>query len=226
MVMIFYNYEKADSNLSNRIMEKIIKISTCIVFSLALISAGCKKKKEIIPDPPPSKFNTTKFDSTMFVMHDTIYAPANDKGSRSFFNSDTMKVLTSNQINAKINLSDGIIFGYFYSNDTSGAVISNTYAYYDTTLTSGWHKKATKFRKNVPLASYTNVATSNDIINAWTVATQPGVNAEGYIDKLAVDQVYAYTTEPGKVGLIRIISIVPGNNPYTNYLLFEIKMQK
>jgi hypothetical protein len=208
-------------------MKNIIKISSCILFSLALISAGCKKKKEIIPDPPPLKFNATKFDSTMFVMHDTLYAPANDKGSRSFFNSDTMKVLTSNQINAKINLSDGIIFGYFYSSDTSGSVISNTYAYFDTTLTSGWHKKATIFRKNVPLASYTNVATLNDIINAWNAAAPlTGFNAGGYIDKLGVDQVYAFTTEPGKKGLIRIISIVPGNNPYTNYLLFEIKMQK
>jgi hypothetical protein len=210
-------------------MKKIIKISTGIIFAFTIIFTACKKKKEDIKpvDPLPSKFNTTKFDSTMFVVHDTIYAPANDKGSRSFFNSDTLRVLTSNQISAKLSLSDGVIFGYFYSSDTSGSVIANTYAYFDTTLTSGWHKKTTIFRKNVPLASYTNAGTLNDILAAWNVATPyTGPNSGGYIYKLANDQVFAYTTQAGKVGLIRIISIVPGNNPYTNYVLFEIKMQK
>ncbi|HXA01205.1 MAG TPA: hypothetical protein VNW99_04405 [Cytophagaceae bacterium] len=208
-------------------MKKIIRILSGTLFGLAIMFSSCKKKDEVVPDPQPSKFNTTKFDGTMFVIHDTIYAPAHDKGSRSFFNSDTLKVLTSNQINAKLSLSDGVIFGYFFSSDTSGSVIANTYAYFDTILTSGWHKTTTIFRKNVPLSSYINVATSNDILNAWNAATPyTGTNSGGYIYKLAVDQVFAYTTQAGKVGLIRIISVIPGNNPYSDYVLFEIKMQK
>lgn len=208
-------------------MKEILKTSSGIILGLTVIFTGCKKEDKVIPrDPGPSKFNTTSYDSTMLVMHDVIYAPANDKGSRTFFNSDSLQVLTANQIDAKLSLSDGVIFGYFYSSDSSGSVLANTYAYFDTSLTSGWHKKTTVFRKNVPLATYTSVGTSSDIVNAWTAATPYSGTNSGYIQKLAVDQVYAYTTQAGKVGLIRIISIVPGNDPYADYLTFEIKMQK
>jgi hypothetical protein len=210
-------------------MNKIIKISSAVFLALLIIFTGCKKKEEVVPQVPASaKFNTTPYDSSaMFVMHDTLYAPAHDNGSRTFFNSKTLTALTANQIDANLSLSDSVIFGYFFStNDTTGGVLANTYAYFDTTITSGWHKTTTIFRKSVPLASYTSAATSNDITNAWNAATpytSPG--SGGFIYKLAVDQVYAYTTQ-GKIGLIRIISMIPGNNPYADYVLFEIKMQK
>jgi hypothetical protein len=208
-------------------MKKSIRISSGVLLLFTIIFTACKKE-EIVPlPPPPSKLNTTNFDSTMFVMHDTMYAPANDKGSKTFFNSETMMVLTAQQINAALDLSNAVIFGYFYSSDTSRAVIANTYAYFDTTQTSGWHKKATIFRKNVPLSSYTSVSTANDILNAWNAATPyAGADSGGNIYKLSEDQVFAYTTEEGKVGLIRIIFLKPGNNPYTDYIVFEIKMQK
>jgi hypothetical protein len=208
-------------------MKNFIKISSAILLGLIIGFAGCKKKDEVTPDPAPSKFNTTKFDSTLIVMHDTMYAPANDKGSRTFFNSDMLQTLTAQQINANVNLSDGVIFGYFFSNDTSGAVIANTYAYFDPSITSTWHKKATIFRKNVPLSDYTNAGSYNDVLNAWNAATPySGTNSGGFIYKLVADQVFAYNTEAGKKGLIRIISLIPGNNPYSDYVLFEIKMQK
>jgi hypothetical protein len=209
-------------------MKRNIQISSGVFFLLVIIFMGCKKDEELTPIlPSPPRFNTTSFDSTMFVMHDTMYAPANDKGSKTFFNSETLMVLTAQQINAAISLSNGVIFGYFYSSDSSRAVIANTYAYFDTAQTSGWNKKATIFRKNVPLASYTSVGTANDILNAWNAATPySGANSGGNIYKLSEDQVFAYNTEEGKVGLIRIIFLKPGNNPYTDYIVFEIKMQK
>jgi hypothetical protein len=63
-------------------------------------------------------------------------------------------------------------------------------------------------------------------VNAWNNATSYGVDQGGYIAPLAAGQVYAFQTEGGKYGLVKIINIVPGQDPYAHYLVFEVKMEK
>jgi hypothetical protein len=203
-------------------MKKIIKISSAILFGLAITFTGCKRKKEeVIPASQPA----TVADTTLNVTKDTLYAPASDGGSRTFFNSAKLLVYTQAQINSNLALSDDVIFAYSFSTDsTIGAELSNTYTYSGNVLT-GWHQKATIFRKNVPAAVYDAALYNRAIDNAWNNATAYSP-PQGYIAPLAVDQIYAFQTEAGKHGLVKILAIKPGQDPYADYLVFQVKMEK
>jgi hypothetical protein len=205
-------------------MKKSIQILSGFLFGLTIIITGCKKKEEVIP---VTSQNTTPADSTLAITKDTLYAPAGDGGSRTFFNSVKLLVFTQDSINKNLNLSDDVIFGYSFSTDPAvGAELANTYTFSATTLT-GWHQKATIFRKNVSSAVYDSAFFKRAIVSAWNSATPyTGSGQGGYIAPLAVNEIYAFQTEAGKHGLVKIIAIKPGQDPYADYLVFQVKMEK
>ena len=203
-------------------MKKIIIISSAILFGLAITFTGCKKKKEEVI---PVTQNNTPIDTTLNITKDTLYAPAGDGGSRTFFNSAKLLVYTQAQINSNLALSDDVIFAYSFSTDPAvGAELSNTYSFSATTLT-GWHQKATIFKKSVPASVYDAAFYKRAIVDAWNNATAYSP-PQGYIAPLAVGEIYAFQTEAGKHGLVKILAIMPGQDPYADYLVFQVKMEK
>jgi hypothetical protein len=206
-------------------MKNTIKFLSGILLALTILFTSCKKE-ELIPMTLPDPGQNTGTDSTLNSTKDTVYAPAQDGLSRTFFNSSKQMVFTQDSINKNIDLSDDVIFGYIYNNDALGAELANTYAFSSPPLTT-WHQKSTIFRKNVPAATYDNALYKSALLNAWNNATAyTGADEGGYIAPLAAGEIYAFQTEAGKYGLVKIIGIVPGQDPYANYLVFEVKMEK
>jgi hypothetical protein len=205
-------------------MKNTIKILSGILLALSIIFTACKKE-EVFP-PYKDSSNSANGDSTLNITGDTLYAPAGDGESRTFFNAKTQTVITENAGTATPSSTADVIFAYIYNTDSLGAELANTYAYGLTPL-SGWTRSATIFRKNVPVATYDNAFYKRAIIDAWNNATAyTGSGEGGYIAPLSAGEVYAFQTEAGKSGLIKIISIVPGQDPYADYLVFQVKMEK
>jgi hypothetical protein len=205
-------------------MKNIIKISSGILLGLTMIFTACKKEEVFPPYVDPN--NSENGDSTLNITTDTVYAPAGDGESRTFFNAKTQTVITEKAGTANPASTADVIFAYIYNNDSLGAELANTYAYGLTPLT-GWTRTATIFRKNVPASTFDNAFYKRAILDAWANATPyTGANEGGYIAPLAVGEVYAFETEAGKHGLIKILTIVPGQDPYNHYLTFKVKTEK
>jgi hypothetical protein len=205
-------------------MKKIIKISSVILLGLAITFAGCKKKKEEVI---PANQSSMSGDTTLNVTKDTVYAPGGDHKSRTFFNSAKLLVFTKDSIDKNLALSDDVIFGYSFSNDvTIGAELSNTFTFSADSL-KNWHQKATIFRKNVTSAVFDSAHFKRALISAFNGATAyTGGGQGGYIAPLALNEVYAFQTAAGKYGLVKILAIKPGQDPYADYLVFQVKMEK
>jgi hypothetical protein len=205
-------------------MKNIIKISSGILLALTMIFTACKKE-EVFP-PYVEKDYGSLGDTTLHIKTDSIFPPAGDFESWTFFNAKTLTVIKENEGNSDLPSTADVIFAYSYNNDPAfGAQLSNTYAYSLTPLT-GWTRTATIFRKNVPASDFDNALYKRAIINGWNNATALPEAESGYIAALAEGQVYAFKTQAEKHGLIKIIKIVPGQNPYTNYLKFQVRMEK
>ncbi|MFL5729422.1 MAG: hypothetical protein ACJ75J_08030 [Cytophagaceae bacterium] len=208
-------------------MKNIISMTSALSLGLLILFSACKKEEDF---PAPSGSNgsisTQSTDTTLAITTDTLYPPAGDNKSRTFFNSGKQLVFTADTINKNLDFSDDVIFAYIYNNDSTGAELANTYAYSATTLTN-WHLKATIFRKNVPSATFDNAMFKRSVVDAWNSATPyTGTNQGGYIASLAAGQVYAFQTEAGKHGLVKIITIYPGADPYKDKLVFQVKMER
>jgi hypothetical protein len=164
-------------------------------------------------------------DTSIAIYHDTLFPPAGDQGSRTFYNLKTGMVLTGDYINKHPNLSYDIAFAYFYHNHADTlACLTNLYAYpYQSN--DKWKKSVTFFRKGVPPVTYKLCNTNSDLALAYEHADAPG-SLQGTAYQLSADQVIAFKTENQKFGLIKIKNLVPGNDPYRSYLTFEVKTQR
>jgi hypothetical protein len=166
-----------------------------------------------------------KADTSIAIYYDTLFPPAGDLGSRTFYNIKTGMVLTGDYINKHPNLSYDIAFAYFYHNDkdTLGC-LTNLYAYpYQSN--DKWKKSVTFFRKGVSPITYRLCNTNSDLAIAYDHAETPR-NLQGTAYKLLADEVISFKTENQKFGLIRIKDQVPGNDPYKNYITLEVKVQR
>jgi hypothetical protein len=216
-----------------------MKISGKLFFSLlcaALCMAACKnKQKETLAtidslrkygdtaptvrvDPPLPK------DSSLAIHYDTLFPPAGDDGSRTFFHLKDGLVYTGQMINNKPALSKDIIMAYFYHNDSdTSATITNMYAF--PYHYNNWKKSMTLFRKGISDEVYQLCNTNSDLVTAFHSPSKTS-DIHGIAFKLAANDIIAFKTEQNKYGLIRVKSLVPGNNPYKNFLTFEMKVQK
>jgi hypothetical protein len=164
-------------------------------------------------------------DTSVAIYYDTLFPPAGDLGSRTFYNIKKGIVMTGDYINKNPTFSYDIAFAYFYHNDkdTLGC-LTNLYAYpYQSN--DEWKKSVTFFRKGVTPMTYRLCNTNSELALAYENAEAPK-NLQGTAYKLSQDDVIAFKTENQKFGLVKIKSLVPGNNPYKNYLTVEVKVQR
>jgi hypothetical protein len=164
-------------------------------------------------------------DTSIAIYYDTLFPPAGDLGSRTFYNIKKGMVLTGDYINKNPALSYDIAFAYFYHNDADTmACLTNLYAYpYQSN--DKWKKSVTFFRKGVTPMTYRLCNTNSDLAMAYDQAEVPA-SLQGTAYKLAPEDVIAFKTENQKFGLVKIKSLIPGNNPYQNYLTLEVKVQR
>jgi hypothetical protein len=211
------------------------KIQIFILLSVTLVAA-CKKPMD--PKTGLSAIDSLRLyedslkhvertvaDTSIAVYYDTLFPPAGDLGSRTFYNLKAGMVLTGDYINQHPNLSYDIAFAYFFHNHSDTlACLTNLYAYpYQNN--DNWKKSVTFFRKGVAPMTYKLCNTNSELALAYEQAEAPN-NLKGTAYRLSADEVIAFKTENQKFGLIKIKNLVPGNNPYKNYLTIEVKTQR
>ncbi|MFL5730183.1 MAG: hypothetical protein ACJ75J_11915 [Cytophagaceae bacterium] len=200
---------------------------------MAVIFTACQAKNEKITMATIDSLrkygdtvqvSTTARDSSLVVFYDTIFPPAGDQGSRTFFHINDRLIYTGQTISQKPTLSKGIVMAYFYHNDPdTSATLTNMYAFpYDT---DKWKKSMTHFRKGISEEAYQLSNTNSDLSTAFHRSLHPD-SAQGAAYKLAPNDIIAFKTEQNKYGLIKIKHVEPGNNPYKNFLTFEMKVQR
>jgi hypothetical protein len=163
-------------------------------------------------------------DSSLLIYNDTLFPPAGDNASRTFFHLKDGLVYTGKAINDQPSLSENIILAYFYHNDSDTlATLTNmyTFPYHD----NNWKKTMTLFKKGVSDEVYQLCNTNSDLITAFQNPSKTD-SVYGAAYKLAARDIIAFKTEENKYGLIRVKNLVPGNNPYKNFMTFEMKVQK
>jgi hypothetical protein len=210
----------------------------CFVLLGAIIgTTGCENKTEVtnatidslrrIGDTVPSTQQVSikqGIDTSLAIFHDTLFPPAGDYGSRTFFNLKNGLVYTGAAVNEKPVLSGDIIMAYFYHNssDTS-ATLTNLYTF--PYPQNNWKKTMTLFRRGISEEAYNYSNTNSDLKSAFHNSSKAD-DSRGFVHKLAPNDIIAFKTEYNKYGLIRVKHLVPGNDPYKSYLSFEMKAQK
>ncbi|HXA02080.1 MAG TPA: hypothetical protein VNW99_08835 [Cytophagaceae bacterium] len=163
-------------------------------------------------------------DSSLAIYYDTLFPPAGDDGSRTFFHLKNGLVYTGQAVNEKPALSKDIVMAYFYHNDPDTlATLTNMYTF--PYPYNNWKKTMTLFRKGVSDEAYQLCNTNSDLANVFHHSSKAD-SIYGAAYKLAAHDIIVFKTEQNKYGLIRVKNLVPGNNPYKNFLTFEMKVQK
>jgi hypothetical protein len=205
----------------------------CLALLGTVIGTGCENKTEVtkatidslrqIGDAIPTA-DKQVIDTSLAIYHDTLFPPAGDYGSRTFFNLKNGLVYTGAAVNQKPALSGDIIMAYFYHNssDTS-ATLTNLYTF--PYPQNNWKKTMTLFRRGISEEAYNYSNTNSDLKSAFHNSSKAG-DSKGSVHKLAANDIIAFKTEHNKYGLIRVKHLVPGNDPYKSYLSFEMKAQK
>jgi hypothetical protein len=163
-------------------------------------------------------------DTSLALFYDTLFPPAGDEGSRTFFHLKTGLVYTGQAIKEKPELSKDIIIAYFFHNDSdTSATLTNLYTF--PYHNNNWKKTVTLFRRGISNEVYKLCNTNSDLVTAFHDSTRTE-KIYGLAYKLKPNDIIAFKTEQNKYGLMMIKHLVPGNNPYKNFLTFEMKVQK
>jgi hypothetical protein len=202
----------------------------------ALCITACKNKEtetlatidslRLYGDSAPAAQNITPSpkDSSLAIYNDTLFPPADDYGSRTFFNLKNGLVYTGQAVNEKPALSTDIIMAYFFHNDNdTSATLTNMYAF--PYHFNNWKKTMTVFKKGVSEEAYLLCNTNSDLVTAFDHSPKTD-KIYGAAYNVVTNDIIAFKTERNKYGLIKVKDLVPGNNPYKNFLTFEMKVQK
>ena len=213
---------------------KTTRILCFILLGAAIGISSCKNKTKImnatidslrqIGDKTPAAGISQTIDSSLAIYHDTLYPPAGDYGSRTFFHLKNGMVYTGQAVNQKPVLSADIIMAYFYHNDSdTSATLTNLYTF--PYPQNKWKQTMTLFRKGISEEAYQLSNTNSDLKTAFHNSSK-AEDSQGAVYKLASNDIIAFKTERNQYGLIRVKNLVPGNNPYKSYLAFEMKVQR
>ena len=162
--------------------------------------------------------------TTLSIYNDTLFPPAGDEGSRTFFHLSNGLVYTGQTLTEKPDLSKDIIMAYFFHNDSdTSATLTNLYTF--PYHYNHWKKSTTLFRKGISEEVYKLCNSNSDLITAFHRSSKAD-SVYGAAYNLSKNDIIAFKTEQNKYGLIKVKNLVPGNDPYKNFLTFEMKVQK
>jgi hypothetical protein len=216
---------------------KTARILSFILLGTTIGLSSCKDKAKITNAtidslrqagglvPPIQAANIPQpIDSSLAIFQDTLFPPAGDYGSRTFFHLKNGMVYTGQAVNQKPTLSGDIIMAYFYHNDTdTSATLTNLYTF--PYPQNNWKQSMTLFRKGISEEAYQFSNTNSDLKTAFHNSSK-AESEKGAVYKLASNDIIAFKTERNQYGLIRVKHLIPGNNPYKSYLAFEMKVQR
>lgn len=163
-----------------------------------------------------------------------LFAPTGDKTSKTFFSTNTGDTWSLNEVNGSGNNSPNIDFGYYYGKDNKASLAapaSFPSNIYDLAAANWGTRNATGFKKaTVTAAEFDALTNGEDIVNAWEAVT---TTATGVLNNLAANDVIVFqvdsdkpsTLNPGKYGLIKVVSI-EGEAGSDGKITLDVKIQQ
>lgn len=180
---------------------------------------------------------TTTKTSTPINSYTTVLlsAPTGDKTSKTFFSTNTGTTYSRTDIESTAtSVSPNIDFGYYFGgSDKASLAAPASYpsAIYDLVAAKWGTRNATKFKTaTVTAAEFDALTNGEDIVNAWEAVTAA---ATGSVTKLAANNVLVFqvdsdkpsTLNPGKYGLIKVVSI-EGEAGSDGKITLDVKIQQ
>lgn len=162
-----------------------------------------------------------------------LVPPAGDKSTKTFFSSTDGKTYTVNEINGANPISPSIDFGYYYGENDKASLSApeNFPAKVFDLKAQGWSQyNETVFRPTgLSVSDFEEITVYDKAALASAFELGDG-ESKGTITNLAVDKIYAFTTDDSKVGgskfgLIRVKSIKEGAG-INDGIDLEVKVEK
>lgn len=141
-----------------------------------------------------------------------LYAPTVDENSDTFYSIALDSVYSVNDVEQTEGASGTVDLGYFYVTEANLASPSDySSAFVGAYDISDWAERRST---NMVLTSLTSVEGISTVADVEAALAEIDFEADGAttVEGLEVNQIYAFETEDGLQGLIRVVSIEPGFN--------------
>lgn len=139
-----------------------------------------------------------------------LYAPTDNEESQTFYSIALDSIYSINEVEELEGASGTIDIGYFYVTEANLAAPSAYSSAFEGAYDiSDWDTRRSTNMVLTDLTDVTEISTVSDVEEVL-VGVDFGSEGQTTIEGLEVNQIYAFETEDGLQGLMRVVSIEPG----------------